>query len=156
MDHSSNSEFAKLARLLEQESKDSIALLENIADNPICVVRHDEDLPGILVEWRSYATSSQLRFVHEYIIHLLEQHRLHKVLGDDTALLTIHSSDQEWIAFDWMPRGQEGRLPRRRRQAADRLFRPSCDEQRANSGCFRHRDPLVQRSERSAHMAARI
>ena len=104
---SDNSQLAKLRRILEQESHDSIALLNNVADNPICAIRHDAELPGIFVEWRNYATSSQLRFVHEYLIHLLEQHNVYKILGDDSALLTIHSSDQEWIALDWMPRAKK-------------------------------------------------
>jgi hypothetical protein len=106
MAQSGNNQLAKLKRALEQESNDSIALLNNAADNPICTVRYDDELPGIFVQWRNYATSSQLRFIHEYIIHLLEQHRVQKILGDDTALLTIHSSDQEWITLDWMPRAK--------------------------------------------------
>jgi hypothetical protein len=89
---------------LEKESSDSLKLLEDLNDNPICAVSLDETVPCIKVIWKQYATSTQLRFVHESIVHMLERHGINKVLGDDTALPTIHSEDQVWIAENWMPR----------------------------------------------------
>ena len=56
--------------------------------------------------WKQYATSTQLRFVHESMLHLLKTHRVSRLLGDDTALPTIHSEDRQWIAENWMPRAQ--------------------------------------------------
>ncbi len=38
------------------------------------------------------------------MIHLLKEHRLNKILGDDTELPTIHEDDQKWIVQDWLPR----------------------------------------------------
>jgi hypothetical protein len=96
--------IAKLRARLETESSDSIRLLKNINDNPICSVTFDESISAIVVIWRQHATSTQLRFVHENILHLVEKHRVSKVLGDDSDLPTIHAEDRAWIVEDWMPR----------------------------------------------------
>jgi hypothetical protein len=68
---------------------DSRALAKNLADNPIYAVALDDAIPCIRVQWRSYATSTQLRFVHESLIGLIERHRVSNVLGDDTALVCV-------------------------------------------------------------------
>lgn len=89
---------------LASESGDSIKLLHDLKDNPICSVTLDETVPCIKVVWKQYATSTQLRFIHESLLHLIQKHRVNKILGDDTALPTIAAEDQAWIAYDWMPR----------------------------------------------------
>jgi hypothetical protein len=96
--------FESLRQLVATETGEGIQLTNDLADNPICSVTLDVDVPCIAVTWKRYATSAQLRFVHESIIKLLWQHRVAKVLGDDTALPTIHREDQSWIAENWMPR----------------------------------------------------
>ena len=96
--------LSDLRAQLESESSDGLTLLEDIQDNPICTVRFDSSLPGIAVEWRGYATRTQLRYVHESILALLVTHKAAWMLCDDTGLPTIHAEDQEWIAKDWMPR----------------------------------------------------
>jgi hypothetical protein len=57
-----------------------------------------------VVVWKRYVTSTQLRYVHECLLRLLQVHRLSKVLGDDSALPVIHEDDRRWILEDWMPR----------------------------------------------------
>jgi len=94
----------ELRARIEVESKDGFQLLENLEQNPICSVSLDEEIPAIVVIWKRYATSGQLRFIHESILELLKKHRLERILGDDTALPTIHHEDQSWIVEDWMPR----------------------------------------------------
>lgn len=96
--------LSKLRVQLETESSDGIKLLNNLKDNPICSVSLEESVPCIKVIWKQYATSTQLRFIHESILRLLQKHGVVKILGDDTALLTIHAEDQAWIVHDWMPR----------------------------------------------------
>jgi hypothetical protein len=56
-----------------------------------------------MVIWRNYATSTQFRFIHESIVHQLQEHGVNKVLGDDTALPTIHA--------DKPPEAHFGRVP---------------------------------------------
>lgn len=96
--------FTILRIRLANESSDSIKLLHDLKDNPICSVTFDETVPCIKVVWKRYATSTQLRFIHESILHLIQKHRVDKILGDDSALPTIAAEDQVWIAHDWMPR----------------------------------------------------
>lgn len=93
-----------LRAALEKESSDGLALLRDLADNPICTVRIDETVPCLAVVWKQYATSKQLRFIHESMLDLLQKHGLCKVVGDDTGLTVIHAEDQRWIIEKWMPR----------------------------------------------------
>lgn len=99
-----------LARLVEAESGDGRALVRTPEDNPICAVSYDSAIPGLFVKWKGYATSAQLFFIHETLIHLIRRYRAAKILGDDTALATITEPDQEWIARNWMPRAIEAGL----------------------------------------------
>jgi hypothetical protein len=91
-------------------SDDGLKLLSNLEDNPICSVYVVEDLQCVAVMWKGYVTSAQLRFILENIIALLGRYGLHKLLGDDTSLLTIHEEDQKWIIEDWMPRAMAAGL----------------------------------------------
>lgn len=95
---------------LESESNDSLKLLKDFTDNPICSVSVDESVPCIVIIWKQYATSTQLRFIHESVLGLLEKHRVTKILGDDTLLPTIHTEDQTWITENWMPRAMAAGL----------------------------------------------
>jgi hypothetical protein len=99
-----NERIRQLEKRLEVESGDSAQLLRDIENNPICSVSVDHTVPCIVVAWKRYATSNQLRFVQEKVINLLAQHGLSKLLGDDTVVPTIHREDQFWLVSDWMPR----------------------------------------------------
>ena len=100
----------KLRSKLQAESTDSLQLLRDIKDNPVCSIFFDESVSCITVIWRNYATSTQLRFIHESILHHLQEHGVNKVLGDDSALPTIHAEDQEWIIKEWLPRAMAAGL----------------------------------------------
>jgi hypothetical protein len=103
---SGNELLERLARMLEQESADGAALSRDVEDNPICGISFDRSIPALFVEWRSYATSAQLRFVHERILQLLQEHAAAKILVDASELPTVHAEDQKWIIEDWMPRAK--------------------------------------------------
>jgi hypothetical protein len=62
-----NDDFDRLRVRLQTESNDSLKLLRDIRNNPVCSVTFDESVPCILVVWRNYATSTQFRFIHENI-----------------------------------------------------------------------------------------
>lgn len=94
----------ELRKQLEAESSDSLQVLSDPASNPVCSIAYDESIPGIVVTWKRYATSTQIRFIHEYVLGLLRKHGVKKILGDDSSLATIHTEDQTWIITDWMPR----------------------------------------------------
>ncbi len=99
-----------LVRRLMTDSIDSAELVASPVDNPICAVQVDESIPCVTVVWKRYASSIQLRFVHEKILGLLRQHGLRAVLGDDKALPTLHPEDQRWILEDWLPRAKQAGL----------------------------------------------
>ena len=94
----------ELGRRLLEEAEEGRLLAANIHDNPVCTVNFDPRIPGIVVIWKRYVTSLQLRFVHEKVLEMIVEHGAHKILGDDTDLSVIHPRDQEWILNDWMPR----------------------------------------------------
>ena len=96
--------LVELEKRLNEESEESRLLAANIHDNPICTVNFDARIPGIVVVWKRYVTSLQLRFVHEKLLESIAEHGAQKILGDDTGLSAIHPRDQEWILKDWMPR----------------------------------------------------
>jgi hypothetical protein len=93
-----------LCEKLRQDSRDSFQLLENFRDNPICSIRHDEANHCIIIVWRQYATQIQFRYIHEKLLSLICEHRVYKILGDDTALPAIPSEDRFWIIDEWFPR----------------------------------------------------
>ncbi len=100
----------QLRVIVATESSDGQRLAENLSDNPICTVTVDVSIRSIVVTWRRYATSTQLRFIHEAILDLVHRWGLSRILGDDTALPTIHAEDQRWIVEDWMPRASAAGL----------------------------------------------
>jgi len=100
----------QLTEVVRAESSDGARLVANIADNSICRITLDAAVPCVLLVWGRYATSAQLRFVHETALDLLRRNALHKMLGDDSALAVIPADDQAWIREDWMPRALNGGL----------------------------------------------
>lgn len=102
-ERNTNSSVEGLQHLLDGKSG-SLALAQSIEDNPICAVSYEGAIPCLVVQWRGRASSSHIRYVHEYLLRLIEKHRVSKILGDDAALTTIPAADQKWIVGDWMPR----------------------------------------------------
>jgi hypothetical protein len=78
--------------------------LSDLEDSPVCSVLLDTDVPCLTVVWKRQASSEQLRGLLERLIEFLREHKINKILGDDTALPLIEPEDQAWIAHDWMPR----------------------------------------------------
>jgi hypothetical protein len=97
----------ELREKLCQDSRDSLQLLKNVRDNPICSIIPDEPSRCITVVWKQYATKTQFRYIHENLLTLICEHRVCKVLGDDTALPTVPSEDQFWVTDEWFPRAVE-------------------------------------------------
>lgn len=100
----------ELARMVEAESHEGTLLLKNPLDNPICTLRYDEEVRCVEVVWRKYATSTQLRYIHEVILLMLVRHGAEKILGDDSELPIVHAEDQQWIVDNWLPRARAAGL----------------------------------------------
>jgi hypothetical protein len=105
-----NAALDRLRAQIQLESSDGLRLLKSLRNNPLCALSVDKSVPCVMVVWKRYVTSAQLRFVHEHILRLLIKHKMRAVLGDDTVLPTIHADDQRWIVEDWMPRAQAAGL----------------------------------------------
>jgi hypothetical protein len=119
---SRNNPLDRLQHSLKGQSGNARRLAENLEDNPICAVSYDANVPCLFVQWRGYAKSTEIRYVHECILRLVEEHRVSKLLGDDAALRTITAVDQHWIVDDWMPRAIAAGL---KTAASNRPSRPS-------------------------------
>lgn len=87
-----------------------VQVLSDLQDNPVCRVHFDAEVPCITVIWKRPCTSAQLRYVSERLIDMIRQHKVAKILGDDTALPLIDTDDQKWIAENWIPRAAEAGL----------------------------------------------
>lgn len=96
--------LTQLRMVLDAETQDSRLLSQSPADNPICSIQTKPDLGCVKIIWKRYATSTQIRFVHELVLSALQHYGFRKILGDDRSLPTIHAEDQRWITEDWMPR----------------------------------------------------
>jgi hypothetical protein len=96
--------FDGMQHLAAGESGDGALHADNLEDNPICAISYDASVPCLVVQWRGPAKSSQIRYIHECLIRLIEKHQVSKILGDDAALRRIQAVDQQWIVSDWMPR----------------------------------------------------
>ena len=94
----------ELCEKLRQDSRDSLQLLNNFCENPICSIILDEGSRCVTVVWKQYATKTQLRYIHENLLTLICEHGVCKILGDDTALPTVPSEDRFWVTDDWLPR----------------------------------------------------
>ena len=103
----SSDHLRALREKLQRDTRDSVQLLMNFWDNPICSIIHDEAHHCIVVVWKQYATQIQHRYIHENLLTLICEHGICKILGDDTALPTIPSEDQVWIIDEWFPRAVE-------------------------------------------------
>jgi hypothetical protein len=96
--------LSELRRQVEQESAHGRALVADIADNPVGTVVLDPEIPCVHLTWRGYATDLQIRYVHEVMLVLIRNHRIAKILGDNTQLQALGEDIRRWIAVDWVPR----------------------------------------------------
>src|ERR1700760_309125 len=96
--------LAELTATIARESREGIQLLQDPRDNPICALSYNEDIKCIEVVWRKYATSAQLRYIHEIMLGMLRQYNVSMILGDDLDLPIVHAEDQRWIVEEWLPR----------------------------------------------------
>jgi hypothetical protein len=94
----------------------------DLEDNPVCSVLLDTDVPCLTVIWKRQADSAQLRALLERLLELLYEHKVNKILGDDTALPLIEPEDQAWIAHDWMPRAVTAGLRLAANKSPDAYF----------------------------------
>jgi hypothetical protein len=98
-------QLIELSKLVA-ESHDGAQLLQKPYDNPICKLSYNKNVKCIEVVWRKYASSPQLRYIHEIILCMLVRYKASKILGDDSDPPIIHAEDQRWIVQQWLPRAR--------------------------------------------------
>jgi hypothetical protein len=94
----------------------------DLLDTPVCTVRHDPDASCLTVIWKAPASSAQLRFVGERLLELIQQYKVAKLLGDDTALPLIEPDDQKWFIENWFPRAAAAGLRVAANKSPDAYF----------------------------------
>jgi len=99
-----NEPLRQLRSQLRAESSDGLKLMADLENNPICSVSFDASISCVVVTWKRYATSTQLRFVHENILTICKSIGRAKSSATTPRLPTIHAEDQTWIIETWMPR----------------------------------------------------
>src|SRR3569832_427844 len=98
--HAVEPPLLELSKLVA-DSPDGERVLQSPCDNAICKLSYNSDVKCIEVVWRKYATSSQLRYIHEIMLLMLVQHNVSKILGDQSRLPIINGEEQRWIDEQW-------------------------------------------------------
>ena len=104
MSESARVQRERLRAAVAGESSDGQRVARDPCNNPVCSMTFNPATRCIDIVWKMYATSLQLRFIHECMLDLIKTYHATGILGDDTALGIIHADDQTWIAGDWLPR----------------------------------------------------
>ncbi len=102
----------KMREALRSESNEGLMLASNPQDNSVCAIHVEAEANCLKLVWKSYATSNQMRFIHEFMLLRLQDEKLCAILGDDTHVPTVHADDRRWIVEDWMPRAHASGLRR--------------------------------------------
>lgn len=92
------------------EPGDGEKLAADSRNNPICSCDIDRSVACVVAVWHGYATSAQLRYLHEMWLQIIAETGIQKILGDDSELPMVSVEDQQWIAGDWMPRAMAAGL----------------------------------------------
>jgi hypothetical protein len=104
MSESARAQRERLRAAVAGESSDGQRVARDPCNNPVCSMTFNPATRCIDIVWKMYATSLQIRYIHECMLDLIRTHRAVRILGDDTSLGVIHADDEAWIANDWFPR----------------------------------------------------
>lgn len=70
----------------------------------VCSVRHDSEVPCVVMIWQGYATSAEFRAANEDILAVITTRKATKLLGDVSRFVLIGMEDQAWLNNNWIPR----------------------------------------------------
>lgn len=73
-------------------------------DNRSIIVRFDESIQAVCLEWKCYAEGEEYRAGFNVGIDLLQRKRASRWLGDCRLLGPVTLADQQWTNQDWHPR----------------------------------------------------
>ena len=69
-----------------------------------CLIGYDPDAGCVTMAWRGYAAGQAFRDANEAVLAAIAARRASRLLGDIEALERIGPEDQDWLAYDWIPR----------------------------------------------------
>jgi len=70
----------------------------------VCIIRHDPEVPCVVMIWQGYATSAEFRAANERILNVIAETKATKLLGDVSHFVLIGMEDQAWLNNNWIPR----------------------------------------------------
>jgi hypothetical protein len=76
-------------------------------EESVCTVRHDPEIPCVVMIWQGYATSAEFRAANERVLNVLSGTLATKLLGDVSRFVLIGADDQAWLNNNWIPRAIE-------------------------------------------------
>jgi hypothetical protein len=76
----------------------------------VCTIRHDPEVPCVVMIWQGYATSAEFRAANERILQVIADSKAAKLLGDVSRFVLIGREDQAWLNNNWIPRAMAAGL----------------------------------------------
>jgi hypothetical protein len=64
----------------------------------------DEDIPCLHMNWKEYQSDSTIKEGCERLLQLMSEHKIYKILNDNTNALGIWTGVTKWLVFDFRPR----------------------------------------------------
>jgi hypothetical protein len=73
-------------------------------DKPFLIVHYDEAVKCIIMEWKGFAFTNEMREGHNKGLELLKEKKAFRWISDLRLAKTVAEDDQEWLREDWKPR----------------------------------------------------
>lgn len=78
--------------------------------NQLCTISYDDDAECIIMTWKTYASSQQLRLIYERFLELVIKKKVKKAISDTRLMVMLSAEDQMWIVEELVPRLQAAGL----------------------------------------------
>ena len=79
-------------------------------DKPYALVKWDDALKCVRVDWKGYVDGAEHREVLETILVALTARKGTKLLADARGMRAVTPEDQAWLANEWVPRSNKAGL----------------------------------------------
>lgn len=85
-------------------------------------VHYNEEFNGVLMEWKTFTTSEELKAGLNKGLACINEKKLTKWLADVRELGAISEEDQKWSNEDWFPRALQSGIKRMAVIVSDDIF----------------------------------
>ncbi|WP_137760443.1 hypothetical protein [Pontibacter sp. SGAir0037] len=97
--------------------------------NHVVTITHDEELKLGMAVWNGFLSSDEFREAISTCLHLIEEHKLLRWLGDNRKMKVIRPADQDWFIEHALPRLQQSALRRNAVLVSEDFFNKTAVEQ---------------------------